>query len=165
MEWFMKIKNKKDFGLGIFGILFSAWICWYSFSFLHDSKYAGDPGPRLFPLIGAAIMLICSIFILIKPDKPTGKKFLTPAQWKSAGIIFGIYILTTVLFAVIGFTATVPIIIFILTYLMSFQSEPDMPRGKRIIKAVIFAIIAGVLIYLAYKVGLKARLPKGILFK
>ena len=159
----MKIKNKKDLGLGIFGVLFSAWIVWYSFANLEDSKYAGDPGPRLFPVIGAVIMFLCSLFILIKPDKPTGKKFLTSEQWKSAAIIFGIYILTAVLFWLIGFTATVPIIIFILTYLMSLQSQPDMSTKKRIIKALIFAIIAGVVIYLAYIVGLKARLPKGLI--
>ncbi len=159
----MKIKNKKDFGLGIFGILFSAWIIWYSYANIPDSRYAGDPGPRLFPIIGAAIMLVCSIIILIKPD-PTSKQFLTKKQWLAAGKIFGIYCLTTLLFYLIGFTATVPIILFILTYVLSKASNPDMPTKKRIISALIFAIVAGALIYLAYIVGLQARLPKGIIW-
>ena len=160
----MKIKNKKDFGLGIFGILFSAWVVVYAINVLRDSRYANDPGPRFFPIFGAVVMFLCSLAILIKPDK-TSKKFLTKEQWKSAGIIFGVYVLTAVLFAVIGFTATVPIIIFALTYILSKQSAPDMPMKKRIIKALIFAVIAGAIIYLIYIVALQAKLPKGMLFK
>ena len=76
----MKIKNKKDFGLGIFGILFSAWIVWYSTSFLGDARYEGDPGPKLFPIIGAVIMFICSVVILIKPD-PASKQFLSKKRF------------------------------------------------------------------------------------
>ena len=167
----MKIKNKKDIGFGIFGILFSAWIMYYSICILPDAKNMNDPGPRLFPLIGAVIMFICSVIVLIKPEpvkldkdgKP--KRFLTKKQWISAAVMFGMYILTAVLYYLIGFTATVPIMLFIITYLMSKQTYPDMPTKKRIIKALIFAVIAGALIYCAYILGLQARLPKGIIWK
>ena len=73
--------------------------------------------------------------------------------------------LMTLLFYLIGFTATVPIILFILTYMLSKVSAPDMPKKKRIIKILIFAIIGGALIYAAYILGLQARLPKGIIWK
>ena len=160
----MKIKNKKDFGLGIFGILFSVWIAYYSFANIPNAKHDGDPGPRLFPLIGAGIMLICSIIILIKPDAQS-KKLLTKEQWKAAGKIFGIYCLTALMFYLVGFSVTVPIILFILTYVLSKVSEPDMPKKERIKKAVIFAVIAGALIIVAYLVGLQASLPDGLLFE
>ena len=39
----MKIKNKKDFGLGIFGIIFSLWIAFYAMSYIPEAKHAGDP--------------------------------------------------------------------------------------------------------------------------
>ena len=167
----MKIKNKKDFGLGIFGILFSLWIAFYSMSYIPDAKHAGDPGPRLFPLIGAGIMLVCSVAILINQEDPKldkdgkVKPFLTKKQWIAAGKVFGIYCLMTLLFYLIGFTATVPIILFILTYMLSKVSVPDMPKKKRITKIIIFAVIAGALIYAAYILGLQARLPKGLLWK
>ena len=167
----MKIKNKKDFGFGIFGILFSAWVMYYSIYILPNAKNVKDPGPRLFPLIGAVLMFVCSLIVLIKPDpvklgedgKP--KPFLTKKQWLAAAKIFGIYCLTALLYYLIGFTATVPIIIFILTYIMSKQTYPDMPTKKRLLKALIFAVIAGALIYAAYILGLQARLPKGIIWK
>ena len=160
----MKIKNKKDFGLGIFGILFSAWIVWYSVSFLGNARYEGDPGPKLFPIIGAVIMFICSVVILIKPD-PASKQFLSKKQWLAAGKIFLLYCLTALLYYLIGFTATVPIMLFILTFVLSKASKPDWTLKKRIISSLIFAIIAGAVIYAAYILGLQARLPKGILFK
>ena len=69
------------------------------------------------------------------------------------------------LFYLIGFTATVPIILFILTYMLSKVSAPDTPKKQRIIKILIFAIVAGALIYCAYILGLQARLPKGIIWK
>ena len=167
----MKIKNKKDFGLGIFGILFSLWIAFYSMSYIPEAKHAGDPGPKLFPLIGAGIMLVCSVAILLNQDEPKRDKdgnikpFLTKKQWISAAKVFGIYCLMTLLFYLIGFTATVPIILFILTYMLSKVSAPDTPKKQRIIKILIFAIVAGALIYCAYILGLQARLPKGITWK
>ena len=56
-----------------------------------------------------------------------------------AGKSMTMYCLTALLFYLIGFTATVPIIIFILTFIMSKQTEPDMPTKKRAIRALIFA--------------------------
>ena len=167
----MKIKNKKDFGLGIFGIVFSIVLIIYINTGIAKSQYAGDPGPRLFPMIGACVMLLCSIIILLKPDpvktdaegKP--KAFLTKEQWKGAGIIFLIYCIFAVLMYFIGWTYTMPIILFILTFVLSRKSRPDIPTKKRIIICLIFAAIAGVLIYLAYIVGLQASLPKGVIWK
>ena len=167
----MKIKNKKDFGLGIFGILFSLWIAFYAMSYIPEAKHAGDPGPKLFPLIGAGIMLVCSVAILFNQEEPKRDKdgnikpFLTKKQWLAAGKVFGIYCLMTLLFYLIGFTATVPIILFILTFMLSKVSAPDTPKKQRIIKILIFAIVAGALIYCAYILGLQARLPKGIIWK
>ena len=136
-----------------------------------EAKHAGDPGPKLFPLIGAGIMLVCSVAILLNQDEPKRDKdgnikpFLTKKQWIAAGKVFGIYCLMTLLFYLIGFTATVPIILFVLTFMLSKVSAPDMPMKQRIIKTLIFAVVAGALIYAAYILGLQARLPKGILWK
>ena len=49
--------------------------------------------------------------------------------------------------------------------MLSKVSVPDMPMKKRIIKILIFAVIAGAVIYAAYILGLQARLPKGIIWK
>ena len=158
----MEIKNKKDRILGIASVLISLWIVMQTMG-LQVIEKRGDPGSRLFPYIGAAIMLICGIALLIKPGQES-KTFLTKEQWKSAGLIFGVYCLCAVLYWLVGFMIAVPIILFIITYLFQGQSRPDDPRQKRIIRSAIYAIIAGAAIYVIYVIGLQADLPTGLIF-
>ena len=157
----MKSSNKKDRILGICCVLLSAWIVYITLN-LNFPINRGDPGPKLFPLIGAALILVCGVILIIKPGKQ-GKQFLSKEQWKSAGIIFGIYLLFALLLWLVGFMIAVPIMLFILTLLFQAQSRPDDPLKKRIIRSLIYAIIAGALIYVAYVIGLQAKLPTGLL--
>ena len=89
---------------------------------------------------------------------------MTKAQWKSAAIIFGVYLLFALLLWLVGFMIAVPIMLFILTLMFQAQSRPDDPASKRVIRSLIYAIIAGALIYVAYVIGLQAKLPTGLLF-
>ncbi len=156
------IKNKKDFGLGVASILIAAIITYMSMQ-LKATGYEGDPGPKMFPMIGAALMFICGLALVVKQGEEAGV-FLTGKQWKAALSLFGVYIGATVLFFLVGFTIAVPIIIFVLTFMMSKLSLKDITLKKRIIKSLVFAILAGAGIYLAYVVGLNASLPKGLIF-
>ena len=155
------IKNKKDFGLGVVSVLIAAGITYMSLQ-LRSSPYVGDPGPRMFPLIGAAIMFICGVALIIRPEKES-KAFLTPKQWKSALLIFGVYVAATVLLYLVGFAVTLPIIFFVLTFMMSKLSLKEATPKKRAIKSLIYAILAGAGVYIAYVVLLDAVLPKGLL--
>lgn len=159
----MKIKNKLDFGLGIGTLLVSLWIIYMTMQ-LPAAEYQGDPGPKMFPMIGAVIMLICGIGLIIKQDAP-GKVFLTKKQWLDAGKIFGIYLFTFFLMYVFGWPVAVFVILFILTFVLSSISMPDASIKKRVITSLIWAVIAGLAVYFIYKVGLKAKLPKGLMNK
>ena len=159
----MKTSNKKDRILGICSVLLSAWII-YITTKLNFPINKGDPGPKLFPYIGAGLILICGIILIIKPGKDA-KAFMTKEQWKSAAIIFGIYLLFALLLWIVGFMIAVPIMLFILTLMFQAQSRPEDPVKKRVIRSLIYAIIAGALIYVAYVIGLQAKLPVGLLFK
>lgn len=158
----MKTTNQKDRILGIASILISLWVVWQTMG-LQVIEKRGDPGSRLFPIIGAVIMLICGVALIIKPGKES-KQFLTKEQWKSAGIIFGVYCLCTLLYFLLGFMITVPIILFIITLLFQSQSRPDDPMKKRVIRSLIFAVVAGAIIYVVYVIGLQADLPTGLIF-
>ncbi|NLL45307.1 MAG: tripartite tricarboxylate transporter TctB family protein [Clostridiales bacterium] len=157
------IKNKKDFGLGVAAVLIAAIITYMSMQ-LKVSAYLGDPGPRMFPLIGAAIIFICGVALIVRQDQNPGV-FLTPKQWKSAFIMFAVYAIATLLFYLVGFAVALPIIFFCLTFMMSKLSLKDLSLKKRIIKAAIYAILAGAGVYVAYVVALGASLPKGVLFR
>ena len=109
-------------------------------------------------------MGICGLVLLIKQDGEE-KSFLTPRQWRSAGTIFLIYIAMIVLLYLFGFIVAVPVILFVLTFVLSKLSMADASVKKRLISSLIYAIIVGALIYVAYVIGLKAALPKGIVWK
>ena len=159
----MNGKSKKDRIAGVASILISGVIAWLSFN-LKVSAYPGDPGPKMFPLIGAALMLICGILLVVKPG-PADKQFLNKTQWKDAGIIFLCYVGFVVLLNFFGFGVAAPVVLFVLTYLMSALSMPDASKKKRIVTSLIYAVLAGAAIYVCYVVLLKARLPKGTFWK
>ena len=159
----MKIKNKKDFGLGVFCVLLAVWIAYMTMQ-LKPSLYEGDPGPRMFPMIGSVLLAVCGIAMMIKQGEPS-KVFLTAAQWKAAGKLFCVYILFVLLFWAFGFVVAVPVILFIVTFMLSALSAKEAGIKKRLLMALVFALIVSAVLYLAYVVGLGAQMPKGAVFK
>ena len=159
----MKIKNKKDFGLGVFCVLLAVWIAYLTMQ-LKPSMYEGDPGPRMFPMIGSVVIALCGIALIIKQGEP-GRAFLSAAQWKAAGKLFAVYILFVLLFWAFGFVVAVPLILFIVTFMLSGLSAKDKTIKQRVIMSLIFAIVGGAALYLAYVIGLDAKMPKGVVFK
>ena len=159
----MKIKNKKDFGLGVFCVLLAVWIAFMTMQ-LKPSLYEGDPGPRMFPMIGSVLIAACGIALIIKQGEP-GRAFLSAAQWKAAGKLFSIYIFFVLLFWAFGFVVAVPVILFIVTFMLSGLSAKDKSVKQRLMMSLIFAVIGGAALYLAYVVGLDAQMPKGFVFK
>ena len=159
----MKIKNKKDLGLGIFCILFAAVIIYLSMQ-LKATGYEGDPGPMMFPIIGSVIMAVCGIALIVAPEK-NQKVFLTREQWKAAGVLFGMYVLFAVLLWLLGFRFAVPIRLFIITFRLSKLSVKDSSVKHRLIISLIYGIVGGAVLYLAYVVGLQAAMPTGVLIE
>lgn len=158
----MKTKSKKDIVLGAFSICIAAIVTYMSMQ-LKATGYDGDPGPRMFPMIGGFLMAICGIALIIAPGKSSGA-FMTGAQWKAAGALFGVYVLFAVLFYLVGFTVAVPIMLFVVTFMLSKLSAKNTSVKKRLIISAIFGVVGGAALYLAYIVGLGAAMPKGILW-
>ena len=159
----MKIKNKKDFGLGVFCILFAALIIYLSLQ-LKATSYEGDPGPKMFPIIGSVIMAICGIALIVAPEKEQ-KVFLSWKQWKAAFGLFGMYVGLALLLWLLGFMIAVPIVLFIVTFMLSKLSVKDATVKRRLLISLIYGVVGGAVLYLAYVVGLKAQMPTGLLFE
>jgi len=154
---------KKDRILGLISILFGAFI-FYVATGMPKSDYAGDPGTALMPYIGSVMMGVFGIFLEIKPS-PDAKNELNGHQWLDALRMFALYIATALLFWLFGFVGAIPVLIFVATFMMSKLSATDKTLKQRLILALIFAVIASVVLYFAYVVGLRASLPRGIVWK
>ena len=123
----------------------------------------GDPGGKLFPLIGCVILFICGIAMLVRKDESSGKEFLSKSQWKRALILFLIYILIYVSMWLLGTIITAFLTLFVLCLLFSPEAKEGQSKLARIIKSVVYAALVTVAIYLIYVVALKMQLPKGLI--
>ena len=90
----------------------------------------------------------------MKMNKDEKKRF-----WSMVAIYFGTVLGTWAL----GLMYTLPITLFIVSYLFSKSSRPDMPTKKRIITTLIYTAIVMVVIYLVYVVLLDVSIKNGVL--
>ena len=158
------MKNKffcKDRWLGLALLVVSAFFAWQSL-ILRKSNLAKDPGSSLFPLIGCGVLAVCGILLLIKPG-PDGKRMRMNAEEKKRFfIIIAIYIFAVLGAWLLGILITLPIVLFVVSYLFSKSSRPDMPTGKRIVTTLIYTVVVSVAIYLIYVVALQVTVRPGI---
>ena len=155
----------KDRYLGVALLVVSAFFIWQS-TLLKKSNLARDPGSSLFPIIGCGILALCGIIMLIKPGPDGGKRMKMNAEEKKRfSIILGIYIFAVVGAWLLGILITLPIVLFVVSYLFSKSSRPDMPTGKRILTTIIYTVIVSIAIYLIYVVVLDVTVRPGILLK
>ncbi len=156
-------KIKKDQVLGIIGLVLSAFIIWQT-SMLKATAFIGDPGPKMFPYLASALLAVCSIVLIIKPDKKA-KTFLKKDEWIRAVSLFGVYVANLILMHFFGFNVAVPVTLFVITFTFSKMSSKGTGLRARLIKSFLYAAIGFAVLYLFYDVALEAQLPKGILFK
>lgn len=152
----------RDRALAVILLVISAFTA-YQATLLPASNLPKDPGSKAFPWIGCAILAICAIILFIKPG-PNGKKMnLNKEEVKRLIIMLAIYLLFIVLSIVIGIMYTLPIILYIVSFLFSKSSVPDMPLKKRIIVTLIYTVAVCAALYLIYVVALDVRLKPGMI--
>lgn len=128
------------------------------------SNLMGDPGPKVFPWIGCGILVLCAIYLFIKP-KPDGKKMqLSKEEWKRLGLMMGLYLFIVLGTVFFGIMYTLPVALFFISYLFSKSSKPELTKKKRIIQTLIYTVCLSAALYLVYVVLLDVRLKSGILF-
>jgi len=154
----------KDRLLGIILLLISLFFFYFTMQ-QEAARFEGDPGPKMFPLIGCGITALCGLLVIIKPEKKEGKTYLTREEVKRAAVLFGLYASFLLLIWALGFLLTAPILLFLISMLFSFESRPDDPMRKRVIRSLVYAVIVGGALYLLYVTLLQTQLPTGALWK
>ena len=156
--------TKKDRLLGIILLLISLFFFYFTLQ-QEAPRFEGDPGPKMFPLIGCILTAVCGVLTLVRPEKTERKTYLTKEEFKRAAKLFGLYAAFLLLIWALGFMITAPLLLFAISVLFSFESRPDDPLGKRLLRSAIYAIIVGGALYLLYVTALQTQLPKGALWQ
>ena len=154
----------KDRKLGVGLIVVAAFFAWQA-TFLKASNLPRDPGPKVFPWIGCAILALCGILLLIKPG-PDGKRMnLNKDEKKRLLIMIAIYVGAVIGTWLLGVLVTLPTMLYIVSYLFSKSSRPDMPTKKRLLTTLLYTVCLSVAIYLIYIVVLDVEIQPGLVFK
>lgn len=154
-------KLSKTYIVGIVCILFAAWIIWSTGS-ISEKLVSGEPGPRLFPYISAAGIIICAVLSMIfdgpKDAQKEGKPYLTRDGWKRLVIIFVEILLFAAGMHFLGvlITGSVMTLVFILT--LKGDKKISYPV------AVLIAVGFTALVYFGFTKGFHLLLPKGELW-
>ncbi len=154
----------KDRLLGVILLLISLFFFIFTMQ-QETARFEGDPGPKMFPLIGCVLTAVCGVLTLVHPDKKEKKAYLSKEELKRAAKLFALYAAFLVLIWALGFMITAPLLLFAISVLFSFESRPDDPMKKRLIRSAIYAVVVGGALYLLYVTILQTQLPKGALWK
>ena len=131
---------------------------------LMESNIDGDPGPKAFPWIGCGILAACAIYLFIKPGPNSKRMALSKAEWKRLGIMMAIYLFIVFGTVLFGIMYTLPVALFVISYLFSKSSKPDLSTKKRLIQTLIYTVCLSAALYLIYVVALDVTLKPGLLF-
>lgn len=119
-------------------------------------------GPRFFPiLVGSALIVIGAFYTLDvarggrgDPEESEDIDADAPADWKSVGLVSGIFLAFTAVLTTLGWIISASLLFFGLSVALGAESK---------VKAAIVAVVIGLVSYLAFVNGLGVTLPAGLL--
>ncbi len=150
--------------MGIVFILLAIWVA-YQTSQIPEKLVSNEPGPKLFPYISAAGMVVMAVLSMIfdgrkeaEDNKNGAAPYLDAAGWKRLALIMVECIVFCVAMNFIGFwiTSMVGMMMFILTL--------KADKKINLVFAIVLSIALGSLCYFGFTKGFNIPLPKGVLW-
>lgn len=126
---------------------------------LPETNLAKDPGPKIFPIIGAVLVIGSSLAILLKRYEELPKAAFTKQQWKKVGVMFAVFVAYAILLWIVGYIPST-ILALVITAVM-FDRDRKIPFWKK----AIFALVVTGLLYFVFSKVLVLLLPQGMLFR
>lgn len=123
-----------------------------------SSHMSGDVGPKIFPAICAAGLIIPGIGLLIQKPADNYKENYSRQEIIKLGIISAVVIVYAVLMDLIGFIIPTVVVLFVLSTMFS--------RGMKIAiwKKIGFSVLVTAGIYFAFEKVMLLQLPQSRLF-
>ena len=149
----MKLKYDKLFSLLC---LLAVVVLFFNTGTIRDLASNGDPGARLIPYLGEAVLCICSLIILFSKSDSTS--FLDKAGWLKLLIMLGCMVLYTLGLIYLGFLISTPIAVAVFIYLLK--------EDEKVNPIVALLMVAGLTVglYFMFTKGGGGGLPQGKLF-
>ncbi|SDZ81389.1 Tripartite tricarboxylate transporter TctB family protein [Oribacterium sp. KHPX15] len=151
-------KLNRTYVMGIFMVLFSAWIAFES-AHIPELLVSNEPGPRLFPFISAIGIAVFAILSMVfDGKKDENKEYLDKAGYTRLAIIIAECLLFAFLMNFIGFWITSMAGLFL--FIFTLKGE----KKFNVIFCIIFCMLLGSICYFGFTKGFNIPLPKGTLW-
>lgn len=117
-------------------------------------------GPRFFPMLVGGAMVVVGVFYVIDvlrgghgdPEESEDVDVDAPADWRSVGLVSGIFLAFAVLLNVLGWIIGASLLFFGLSVALGAEHK---------LRAAVVAVVMGVATYLLFVKGLGVTLPGG----
>lgn len=157
-------KLNRTYIMGIVFILLALWVTFQTTQ-IPEKLVSNEPGPKLFPFISAAGMVIMSVLSMIFDGKKEAEEnkhgaapYLDAAGWKRLALIMIECIVFCAAMNFIGFwiTSMLGMMMFILTL--------KADKKINLIFAIVLSVALGSLCYFGFTKGFNIPLPKGVIW-
>lgn len=119
--------------------------------------FNNDPGPKLFPIMACAILIVCGLGLLLQ-RKSTEADPILAEEWQRGALMAALLIGYAVGLWMVGF--------HLATLIGGFASYWVIagPERRRLMNGAIYAVGLTMAVHLVFAVALGAFLPRGIWF-
>lgn len=118
----------------------------------------GDPGPKLFPVLGIILVVSGSVGLLLQ-KKDDSASFMNKEETRRLLLLAASYVLYAVGLYLIGFIISTPIMLFLVMKLMAQDKKLKLPVR------IIYSVVITAILYSVFTYVLKFKLPVGVLLK
>ena len=154
-------KLNKTYATGILAILFAGWIVWQAGS-ISNKLVSNEPGPRMFPYIAAAGIVICAVLSMIfdgpKEAQQEKRPYLDKAGWVRLGIIFGEFILLALGMHFLGLLIAGSVMMFVFIMTLKRDKKVNIPF------ALCLSVGLSCLVYFGFTRVFHMVMPTGVLW-
>lgn len=157
-------KLNRTYIMGIVFILLAVWVV-YQTGQIPEKLVSNEPGPKLFPYISAAGMVVMAVLSMIfdgrkeaEDNKNGAAPYLDAAGWKRLALIMVECIVFCVAMNFIGFWITS------MVGMMMFIQTLKADKKINLVFAIVLSIALGSLCYFGFTKGFNIPLPKGVLW-
>lgn len=152
------MNSDKQLGVGL--IAFGMAGIWATMQ-ITARTFNDDPGPKLFPIIGFSILIICGLGMLLF-SKPAPEETVSPeerrAEFRRGSTMAALFVLYSLGLWLIGFYLATPLAVY------AFYSVIAGPKRRVFWRGAIYAGTVTGTVHLVFALFLNTFLPSGTLF-
>lgn len=119
----------------------------------------GEPGPKLFPVIGSVGLFICGVGVFFQKEAENREPFLTKKGWMNILYLMIAMVLYVIVIYYVGFLIPTPFFLFAMINILAGKA-----KRPKLVNSITVSLVLSFGLYFIFTNLLKIVLPAGKLF-